>query len=388
MNILHIFPHPLEKGVDVLSQSVPGLVVGQANQGINVGLLSTFPTKRDAELIDIDGVMIVPGPEKKHCNPISLSKMWLDHIYSYFGRPDIVHFHFAYNCFQTSLARLLIKEGIPYISTPRGSLTYIAQRIKWYKKVVANKIYYNSFIKNADAIHALNHSELVQAKELFQTKNVIEIPNGIEDEVINSFESLMPEDLSHFRKEGKILLGFVGRVYVFHKGLDLLLNSLGMIKRNSEKFPFQLFIVGPYKTNKDKKAMDKLLKDNNLIDDVLMVGPKYDEDKLRYFLACDVFVHTSRFEGMPMSLLEAMATGRPAMASEGTNIAEVVRKAGGWICGETSEQICNTLMQVVQDASKIKEKGLMAHNLIKNEYTWNNIAEIMIEQLYKPILNK
>jgi glycosyltransferase involved in cell wall biosynthesis len=317
------------------------------------------------------------GPQKKHKNPWFISGEWITKIEAEFGKPDLVHFHFVYNSFQTAIARLLLKKGWPYITTPRGSLTYLAQNQKRIKKVLANVLYYNSFIKNAAAVHALCPNEANDIELLFKTKKIFTIPNGIEDRVLDAYNKLSPVDLSNLKTNGRLLLGFVGRIDIYHKGLDLLIEALGTLKIRNNQSKFSLFIVGPFKTKQDEIKINHLISKYNLQEDIQLLGSKYNEEKFRHVLACDVFVHPSRFEGMPMALTEALALGRPSLATPGTNIADIVLRAGGWNCEPNPESIANSLNEIYGQKEKLKQIGKQAHELINKEFTWREIARRM-----------
>ena len=84
---------------------------------------------------------------------------------------------------------------------------------------------------------------------------------------------------------------------------------------------------------------------------------KDGEEVLRCLLACDVFVHTSRSEGMPMAVLEAMAMGRPCLVTPGTNMADVVCEGGGWQCQPDPDSIAESLKDIYQQRDSLQARG-------------------------------
>jgi glycosyltransferase involved in cell wall biosynthesis len=120
-----------------------------------------------------------------------------------------------------------------------------------------------------------------------------------------------------------------------------------------------------------------------LKDDVRLLGPKYGEEKLRYFLACDVFVHTSRFEGMPMAVLEAMALGRPCLVTPGSNMGEVVRECGGWECQPTPRSIAETIKSIYGKRDSLDVIGQRSHELMRLRFTWRKVARQLYQEYTK-----
>jgi glycosyltransferase involved in cell wall biosynthesis len=118
-----------------------------------------------------------------------------------------------------------------------------------------------------------------------------------------------------------------------------------------------------------------------------IVGPKYDQEKWRHFLACDVYVQTSRTEGMPMSVLEAMALGRPCLVTLGTNMGPFVREAGGWQCQPNPESIFEAIKSTYEKKDTLQTLGQRARELIQARFIWRKIAQELGEK-YAEIIEK
>jgi glycosyltransferase involved in cell wall biosynthesis len=264
-------------------------------------------------------------------------------------------------------------------------MTRLAQGKKRMKKSIANFLYFRSYVRHAAAIHALTRSEAKQISSLFRTQKIITVANGVEDSLLEASKRLSAADLGGFRREGDLMLGFVGRVDVYHKGLDLLLKAMAALKFSARELRYRLFAIGPFETKKDEQFLYSTVESLELKDNVKFLGPKYGEEKLRYFLACDVFVHTSRFEGMPMAVLEAMALGRPCLVTHGTNVADVVRQGGGWECEPTPESIATSLRAIYGKRDSLKVLGQQSHQLVRTQFTWRKVAEQMSEEYAKII---
>lgn len=365
------------------SHSVRGLLRAQAEIGLDVGLLCTFPLAPGQLTDEIPGVYLFKGPHRQQRNPWFVSRDWVTRIKAEFGEPDIVSLEGVYTPFECAFSRICMQQGWPYIVTPRGGLTHLAQKMKRTKKLIANFLFFRSYLKHATAIRALAASEAKQIQELFDVKSIITVPNGVEDYLLKAAEELSPADLSDFKREGDLVLGFVGRIDMFHKGLDLLLEAMAILKSQSREFGYKLFVVGPFRTKKDQQSFWSAIESFGLRDTVKWLGPKYREEKLCHILACDVFVHTSRFEGMPMAVLEAMALKRPCLVTPGTNVADLVRQGGGWECKPEPRSIAEAVNSIYEKRNSLESLGQQSFELIRAQFTWRNIARRLLEEYEK-----
>jgi len=374
MKILHVAAVKPSCNAGGPNHSVRGLARAHADIGMDVGLLSSSPLPQGKLAEELGGVCLLGGLRRRHYNPWFLSKEWITRIQTEFGTPDLVNFHSTYIHFHIALARRCRQLGWPYIVTPRGGMGYLAQGVKRPKKAFGNLIYFRSYVKHAAAVHALCEREAKEIQALFNVKKIITVPNGVDDYLLEVWQKLSPANLGGFGQDANLILGFVGRIDVYHKGLDLVLKALAILKSRPNRNRCKLFVIGPFYTKRDEQSFRSAVESLGLKDDVKLFGPKYGEEKLRYFLACDVFVHTSRFEGMPMAVLEAMALGRPCLVTPGTNIADIVREAGGWECEPNPESIAGTIESIYEKKDSLQPLGQQARGLIQARFTWPLVA--------------
>jgi len=112
----------------------------------------------------------------------------------------------------------------------------------------------------------------------------------------------------------------VGTVAVFReqKRLDLWLQVAAHVVQRNEHARFLVVGDGPLRSEMEARVADLGLSDK-------VVMPGLIDDVIPWLSAMDVYMMTSDFEGLPVALLEAMATGLPAVCTDVGGIAEVVR---------------------------------------------------------------
>jgi phosphatidylinositol alpha-mannosyltransferase len=132
------------------------------------------------------------------------------------------------------------------------------------------------------------------------------IPNGIDVEAYERPYPPLPE-----LRDGKINLLYVGRLDK-RKGLLYLLRALPLVKYH---FPnLRLVVIGAFDQEKLQEYRDFV--DDAGLSDVVFKGFVSDEEKIRYYQNCDVFCSPAiGRESQGIILLEAMAAGKPVLAS-------------------------------------------------------------------------
>lgn len=293
----------------------------------------------------------------------------LDVLPSPFNRPDVVLFESFYYMDDVKIAKMLRKVNVPYIIIPRGALTHQAlHNHAWLKKWVAHKLYFDEYIKHAKAIQYLTKQEAKDSTERFHTPYFI-IPNGF------NLPSRVKENFS----SNGIIASFIGRLDMFHKGIDILLEAMSTAHKELLEAHFYLTIYGPRRY--DYYKIEKEIADRGISDIVAIHDEIGGQEKEDILLNTDVFIMTSRFEGHPMGLIEALSYGVPCMVTPGTNMAEQIGKAdAGWVTEGTVVQIAESLRKIIKERTYFSDKGHNARNLSK-DYDWNKLALKFHEKL-------
>lgn len=279
-----------------------------------------------------------------------------------FNKPDIVIFHEVNYIEYIWLYKKLIKSGIPYIIVPHGSLTKTALKKKWLKKKIAYTLWFNRFVKKAAAVQCLSENE---AKESVIAKKKFVVPNGMD---------LHEQKPMHLERNGMKLL-YIGRLDAMHKGLDLLVEAIGKISDFMRKNQVMLDIYGP--DYEDRLAVLRGYIQKHDVNDIIKVhDPIFGEDKKKAFDEYDIFIQTSRFEGLPMGILEALSYGMPVIATAGTNLMEEIAKYDcGYPAGQSAETIANAIIGAFNTKEKWRTKGENARRLIAEKYSWEKVAK-------------
>ena len=290
-----------------------------------------------------------------------------------FDCPDLAVFHECYRPAYLGIAETLRKNNVPYIIIPHGELRSEAQKKKRLKKTAANLLLFNRFINHAAAIQCLSYSELNATR--FGRKKFVGT-NGVEMPTIKK---------EGFRKEGAVFL-FIGRYEWRVKGLDLLFDAIKAEESFLRENRCRFILHGP-DWNGRFAAVNEMVRKKEIGDLVSLNLEILAEEKRAALLDADIFIQTSRHEGMPIGILEAMSYGLPCLVTTGTSLGGVISEAeAGWVAETTAQDISKQIVHAVQDRERWAERGENAENAVRKCYSWNVISKNTIEQ-YQSILN-
>ena len=284
-----------------------------------------------------------------------------------FNRPDIIVFHEIYRFQYIKIYKKLVRLSIPYVIIPHGCLSKKAQSKKFFKKFIANILFFNKFIKNAIAIQYLSQNE--RKLSIYANKKFFISGNAIGKSKIKK---------NNFSNDC-IKFVYIGRLDIWIKGLDLLLKA---IEKNKDIFcqkKVSFDIYGPncnHSRDKLKKKVDKL-KLSNL---VFLHKEVFYEQKEEALLLADCFIQTSRTEGLPLGLIEALGYGIPCIITKGTGLADIVEKYGAGYCCETNvNSISIGINCFIDNYKNVKNMSEASINLVDETFDLNKITKKMVD---------
>ncbi len=292
---------------------------------------------------------------------------------------DLVH-----SLFEFPYAPLMAREAkrleVPFIVGAQGS--YGVKPLTEYPERFFLKYAYDT----ARAIHVPSvYTRDAICKYAKKEYDITVIHNGVDFDRFSSYEEKNNSVKEQYT--GKKILLTVGQLKR-RKGQDMVIRALPEI---ISKHPETIYlIVGSDAWN---GYLSRLALELGVSDHVVFVGSVSDTDIIKYFHACDVYVHTPRvagkyfFEGFGIVYLEAGACGKPSVGADAGGIKDaLIHNETGFVASnEDVSGIAQYVNKLLSDPVLSAQFGVNARTYAL-EHTWDKIADQYIS-LYAKHLN-
>jgi len=295
-------------------------------------------------------------------------------------RPHIVHTHTAKAGFVGRLAALLGRGPRPVIVH-----TFHGHVLEGYFGPARNAAYRaleTALGRASDALIGVSEATVadlvrlrVAPRERFRV-----IPIGLE---LDRFAAVDPRTRADFRaaagvRDGELLLGCVGRLVPI-KRVDVLLRALASLRAGG--LPVKLAVVGDGESRAD---LQRLAGGLGVADAVTFTG--FLEDSAPAAAAADIAVLSSDNEGTPVSLIEAGAAGRPAVATDVGGVADVVGPSGGRLVPSGDpEALAGAIRALAESSAERAEIGATAREHVLTRFSTERLLSD-ISALYEELL--
>ena len=179
----------------------------------------------------------------------------------------------------------------------------------------------------------------------------------------------------------KMLL-YVGRM-AGNKRVDIIIRSMIEIKKTIPDIVFVCVGNTEFPHNREYKNLMELSKKIGVINNVIFTGSVPDEELPEYFRAADVYVTSSLHEGFCIPILEAMACGKPTIASNCTALPETQGDGGCVFAPGNHIDMAKIVIEILENNYLYKNLSSNGINRAK-QFSYNNFEKA----IYKLIESK
>lgn len=314
--------------------------------------------------------------EKNCCRIYSLGKTsvynpkLIGKIIPYLKKYDLIHVHlFPAQYFAIAAKRLSFSKK-PFVFTEHNTSNRRIEN-KWF--AFPEKIIYAGY-KKVICITAEVKRVLQKHVQLHDQQLEI-IENGINLHTLHTAQTIPKSSINpHLFDHDFVLLQVAG--FRPQKDQSTLIRALQHLPEH-----VKLVLAGDGILRKD---CEKLVQDLNLEERVFFLGLRDDIPSL--LKSCDVIVLSSKYEGLSLSSIEGMASGKPFLASDVPGLSEVVDGAGILFPQGDDRKLAEEISKLINNKEWSVEVAEKCMNRAEN-YDIHRMVEDHI-QLYQSILSK
>ena len=289
---------------------------------------------------------------------------------------DLIHAH-CHLFLSTIMASLVRRIGSPpLIITTHGIMS--ASAPDWF-----NLLYMKTIgkwtLKSADRVICYTEMEKDKLANMLKidSEKISVIPNGVDTDLFRPD----PNNNKQSNQSNAITILWVGR-FVRGKGVEYLIQAAKILVKAVPDLKILLVGDGPSK-GKIKGLIEKF----NLKKNVIIKENVPNENMPEVYQKSDIFVLPSLNEGVPKTLLEAMACGIPVIISEFPHLEELIKNAGLTFPKGDVHALADKIMRLIRDRELAKELGNNGRNKIVEGHSWGNTVRKTTE-LYEEVAGR
>lgn len=302
--------------------------------------------------------------KKKCCSIFKLSKgsvynpLLIFKIIPYLKKYDIVHVHLFPALYWVALAKIISFSNVKLVYTEhntnnrRRRLSVFKMLDKYFYGIYSKIIAITDEVKNLLLVHLDNK----------HSKNISVVHNGINLDLIN--DAIPYKKTNFFSDEDCIICIQVAR---FHpqKNQKTAIEAIQLLP-----YKYKLLLVGEGEL---KKECEEVVLEKNLDDRILFLGNRNDVAQL--LKTGDFVLLSSNFEGLSLSCIEGLASGKPFIASKVPGLIEIVDGSGVLFENNNYNELSKIILDISNDKSEydaIAKRGIQRagdfsiHKMIKS----------------------
>lgn len=290
-------------------------------------------------------------------------------------RPDVVHIHGEFNPDNCWVPQLY---SCPRVLSPQGAFNPIVlqkgrRHLKRAYVAAARHLLY----RRLTAFHALSPFEADHIAQLVPGASIYCVPQGPSPFLTSAPLSQSPPLPS---SEASVDVITIGRLDVFTKGLDVLIEAFAVASANQPRLG-SLILVGP-DWNGGRAQLERQLKSLGVETRVRFAGRVDGSSVDRFLASADVYVQASRHEGFSLAVAEALVAGKPVIMTRENGAAAFdeitslphVRVVDPGV-GDLAEALADFALRI----DSIREASVAARPALVELLSWDRIARAHLD---------
>jgi glycosyltransferase involved in cell wall biosynthesis len=251
-----------------------------------------------------------------------------------------------------------------YFSLRGSSVPLVSTCHTWYDNDLTVSLYGAAdrfILRNYAAVVAVSEDVRQRLLKAGVRKEKIHIVrNGID---LRPFDNAAPSLREISSPDHAPIVGLIGRLAP-EKGVDIFLRAAARVVAELPATKFVVIGEGP-----DREQLELLVDELQIRKNVFMLGRR--EDMPSVYASLDIMVSASRHEGLPMAILEGMASSRPVVATAVGAVPDVIvdSRTGVLVPSENVELLAAKIVTLLNGRTQRENLGAAAKKLIEEEFS-------------------
>ena len=284
-------------------------------------------------------------------------------------RPDVLHCHLYKLNILAFLATLGGGRTASLVSTQHGMPELVGRRgdLKYFALSRFNFLLMSRWFHGSVAVSNEIRKALI-GQYGFNEKRTFLIYNGTENH-----EGPIPE-----RSGQDFTIGSTGRFFPV-KDFNLMVETARDVVKMESDIRFEIAGDGP-----EKERVAETISRYGIEKSFLLRG--FLDDVSPFYKEIDVYINTSKHEGIPMSILEAMALGLPIIAPDVGGVGEIIEDGvqGFLVKGRNPQDFADRCIRLYRDERLRRQMGAAAKERVETVFSHHRMADNYYE-LYRAI---
>ncbi len=282
-------------------------------------------------------------------------------------KPDIIHIHHLRPLYEICRSPFTRPE-VPVIYTLHGAHI----RKYRFRKGLKNSLQYllryrleSYLFRRVDTFITVSHSDLHLVQQMYKITNATHIPNGVDRAKFQNSDHLSREDIrrrNHLPPDQFLCLTIAR--FDFAKGYDVLAGAIQLLAERQPGNNCRFVWIGE---GDELQKIQRFTRTHGIADRIIFL-PSFQPVR-EIMRACDAFILPSRWEGLPLVILEAGYCRLPVIASDAEANREIIRdrENGRLFRNQDREDLANILIDLPGQKSDLKKLGeTLRQDVIQN----------------------
>jgi len=274
------------------------------------------------------------------------------------AKPDIVHAH-GYKA-----------DIYTYLAMRKSEVSLVSTCHTWYDNDLLVSLYgaadrlvlrkYAAVVSVSDEVTQRLQRSGVTARKIHLVRNGIDL---------RPFDAAIPSLREDSRiPHGNFIVGLIGRL-ANEKGVDIFLRAAARIVVAIPSASFVVAGDGP-----DRHALEALIGELKLRNNAFILGQRSDMPSI--YASLDIMVSSSRQEGLPIALLEGMASHLPIIATSVGEVPSLIihDESGMLVPAEDDVTLAQAIVSLLRDSAARRRLGARARQTVEQEFSANRMT--------------